>query len=127
MARIIIVDDFEQNRNNLMTALQMWGHKVVGVASTREAAIVEAKLAKEKGAEVAIVDGNLKSGASGAEDGRAVSAKLQEYAPDVYIIAYTLQEDDKYGHCSVSKSSPSSMKEMKAAIEKALAMSPKVT
>ena len=98
----------------------MWGYSVVGVASTLKEAFKEAKLAKEKKVQVAIIDGNLGSGAPGTKDGAAVVSALLLCASYVYTIAHTAQEDGSYGHIFVPKGSP--LNDLKSAIEKALVM-----
>ena len=118
MAKILIVEDDEETRDILIAIMEKWGHEVVGVASTLKEALAEAKIAGTKEVQIAIVDGNLGSGADETKDGEAVSAELREYAPDVRIIAHTLQENGDYGHFFVPKDSP--LSNLKGAIEKAL-------
>ncbi len=123
MAKILIVDDDEGIRELLRTILEMWGHEVTGVAADLSSALNEARLAQEKGVQIAVIDGNLRSGAPGTGDGEAVSALLREFAPGVRIIAHTGQANGGYGDVFVQKPAPPS--DMESAIEKALAMSSK--
>ena len=123
MIKILIAEDDATIGKILKISLKNWGYEVAGVATNLPEALAEAEKAKTKGVAIAIVDGNLGSCAPGTtRDGEAVAAKLREYAPDVRIIAHTGAAEGKYGYIFVQKPSPP--QEMKAAIEKALAMSP---
>lgn len=124
MARILIVEDYEVISQLLTRSMKMWGHEVVGVAANLSSALEEARLAKEKGVQVAIVDGDLKSGAPWTSDGETVAAALREYAPDVRIIAHTAHAKGEYGHFFVPK--PCLAEVMKGTIETALKLSQQV-
>lgn len=124
MVKILIADDDEIIRKLLGKCMEMWGYELAGVARNLPEGLAEAEAAKEKGVQVAIVDGNLGSGAPGTSDGASIADALRKYAPEVRIIAHTGQAERNYGDIYIQK--PFNSKDMKSAIEKALAMGSKI-
>ena len=123
MAKVFVVDDDGGIVEFIKAALPHMEHEVVLTATSRDEAVKMAGEAFHLGVEVAFVDGDLKSGAGGTEEGEAVATALRQRAPGVKVVAFTAQPDGRYGDVYLGK--PARLAEIKSAIETALKLGQK--
>lgn len=86
-AKIFIAEDVKYWRRVLKRELKREGHDVLLVASTLPEAINKVRKFREKGIQVAIIDGNMNPDNSGGDhDGEVLVDVIRTLEPEVKII-----------------------------------------
>lgn len=96
-AKIFIVDDSEGVRDSLKMFLEEAGHEVVMEASTLKEAMDKVELIKEKGVDVALLDGSLSKSGPPSQDGPFIAGALKGKAPECKIVSISGDEDFDWG------------------------------
>lgn len=89
-AKVFLVEDQERYRDLAHSYLEEAGHKVVAETKTLKEALELIPSLKEKGVNVAVVDGNLSPNDVSGKDGLVIARQIIEEAPEIKIIAYSL-------------------------------------
>ncbi|MDD5147756.1 MAG: response regulator [Candidatus Daviesbacteria bacterium] len=85
-AKVFIAEDVERWQETIRRKLEQVGHSVVLTASTLSEAIEEVKKFRDKGIQVAVIDGNMNSGNSGGQDGEILLAAIRSTTPEVKVV-----------------------------------------
>lgn len=86
-ARVFIAEDDKRWRRIVRRALEYVGHNVVLTASTLPEAIEKVKEFKDKGIQVAVIDGSMDSrNLNGGQDGQVLLRAIRSSSPEVKII-----------------------------------------
>lgn len=82
--KIFLAEDDEISRKGFVMTLKAQGHEVVIEVSSLDEALISVEKAKEKGVNLALIDGSLPYDPS---DGLRVAQALREKIPDIKIIS----------------------------------------
>lgn len=85
-ARIFFVEDDVPYRETYTMVLKTKGHSVVAFAGSQEEALKIVPQLKEKGVQVAIVDGNLTKDDFSGLDGEDIANAIRKHDPKIKII-----------------------------------------
>lgn len=100
-AKIFIAEDDPNKKGYLKPIIVRSGHEIVLEASTLEEAMTSIKEAREKGVNVALVDGSLaKPPLQRPGDGLEITRALREAIPDIRIVSIS-DSPTKYGDIQV--------------------------
>lgn len=98
-ARVLIAEDRKLIRDEIKKDLEKSGHQVLIEAGSVEEAMMKIKEAKEKGINVAVLDGSLPAD---PEDGPQIAAALRKEIPGIRIVALSGMDTD-WGDLNLSK------------------------
>lgn len=103
--RVFLVEDDDAVTEQIEWYLKNSGHTMVSHQENLKAALGGIKEAKEQGATVAVVDGNLTTGKNDCGDGKMVAEAIRKQAPNLTIVAFSRspQELANYGDIYVYK------------------------
>jgi len=86
-ARVFIAEDVERWQEIVRRELEQAGHSVVLTASTLPEAIEMVKELRDKGVQIAVIDGNMDPRIIGSgRDGEILLAAIRSAAPEVKIV-----------------------------------------
>lgn len=88
-SNVSVFEDDEEYQEMLKKYLERAGHTVVFSATSRIEAETAIKKFKDKGIQVAIVDGNLTEDDSSGDDGAKLTEKIREADPDIIVIGFS--------------------------------------
>jgi CheY-like chemotaxis protein len=91
-AKVFLVEDDNASRDVCSEFLRMGGHTVVENASTLQSALRKIPGLREKGVNVAVVDGNLSEGDESGRDGEMVTRQIKAQHPDIKVIGHALRK-----------------------------------
>lgn len=87
-AKVAIFEDHLSTIERMKKYIESSGHSVIAVASTLEEALLLIRSLREKGVQVATIDGNLNSKSSG-NDGDKILRAIKESAPEIKTIGFS--------------------------------------
>jgi len=89
-ARIILIEDDPELRDDFKRNLEVSGHKVIGQAGTVETAAKLVDNLTPDDVDIAIVDGNLRRGVTDGTDGERVSEDIHQRLGGVVVIGASM-------------------------------------
>ena len=103
-ANVFLAEDYPQLREIAKELIEDASHTVVIEVGSLEEALknIDIGRAKEKGVNVAVVDGNLSENDISGSDGRQIAEALRKEIPDITVISFSGQNQD-YGDVHVDK------------------------
>lgn len=105
-AKVFYVEDDQYLSKSIKGLIEIKGHKVVFEVHDLETALEGARNIVEIGANVAVLDGNLKPKDFSCSDGWQIATLLRETKPDIKIVACSGEKTADYGDIFVSKKFP---------------------
>jgi len=100
-----IIGHFEDNEQNAADSneyLEDAGHTVVSTATALDEAIEQIPTFKDKGVQIAIVDGNLGEGPDN-EDGETLAKAIHDKYPDMIVIGNAMDSPIREANVNVTK------------------------
>lgn len=103
--KIFLVEDDLIDQEQIRWILEKNGHSIVVEAETLDEALLQIPELREKGVNVAIVDGNLTEGVGSGEDGRRVTERIKElHGEEIQVVSHSATEKSYgYGDAFVAK------------------------